>query len=162
MLYNIYLKEVIYTKYIDINPKIKILLEQEKKNFLNSSNKCPNAFFSANKDYKCYIITAPWECEAMQIVGEFNREPGLKNLTNIYAVVGDQTLDIEKRIFLNLINNSFYLGLNDQEYLKAIYNRLLLKNNNPDYSDYINYCKRMNSIKRQHRIKLTFKNNSLK
>ena len=160
MLYNIYLKEVIYTKYIDINPKIKTLLEKEKKNFVNSNNKCPNAFFSASNDYRCYIITAPWECEAMQIVGEFSKEPGLKNLTQIYAVVGNQALDIEKRVFLNLINNSFYLGINDQEYLKAIYNRLLINSNNPDYSDYINYCKKIKSIKRYNRIKLTIKNNS--
>lgn len=153
MLYNIYLKEVIHTKYIDIKPTIKILLEQEKKNFIKSKSKCPIALFSSSNENMCYIITAPWECEAMQIVGEFSKEPSLKNLTNIYAVVGDQTLNIEKRIFLGLINQAFYLNINDQEKLKAIYNRLLLNSNNPDYNTYINYCKRIRTSKRSNRLK---------
>ena len=140
-------------KYIDIKPTIKILLEQEKKKFIKSNNKCPIALFSSNNENMCYIITAPWECEAMQIVGEFSKEPSLKNLTNIYAVVGDQTLNVEKRVFFNLINQSFYLGINDQEKLKAIYNRLLLNSNNPDYNTYINYCKKIRSSKKDNKLK---------
>ena len=158
MLYNINLKEVIYTKYMDINPKIKILLEQEKKNFIKENSIGPIAYFSDEDGKKCYIITAPWECEAMQIVGEFSNEPSLKNLTNTYAIVGDQALDIEKRIFLRLINQSFYLGINDQEKLKAIYRCLLLNCNSPDYNSYINYCKKIRTIKSDKTLMI--KNNS--
>ncbi len=136
-------------KYIDIKPAIKILLEKEKKEFVKLQSNIPTASFFPN--YKCYIITAPHECEAMQIVGEFSQDPALKNLTKTYAVVGNQAADIEKRIFINLIINSFCLVINDQEKLKTIYNQLLLNSNNPDYKSYIKYCKSLRKIKKNNR-----------
>ena len=136
-------------KYIDIKPTIKILLEKEKKKFIKLENKKTIIFYSSN--YKCYIITAPIECEGMQIVGEFTEEPALKNLVKTYAIVGNQTTDIEKRIFINLIINAFDLGINDKEKLKAIYDLLLLDSNNPDYNGYINYCKSLRLKKENNR-----------
>lgn len=136
-------------KYIDIKPAIKILLEKEKKEFVKLQSNIPTARFFPN--YKCYIITAPYECEAMQIVGEFSQEPALKNLIKTYAVVGNQTTDIEKGIFVNLISRSFNLSSNEQEKLKAIYNKLLLNGNNQDFSSYINYCQNLSNKKRNNR-----------
>lgn len=136
-------------KYIDIKPTIKILLEKEKKEFIKLQANIPVAHFFPY--YKCFIVTAPIECEGMQIVGEFTEEPALKNLVKTYAVVGNQATDIEKRILINLISQSFNLSLNDQEKLKAIYNQLLLNSNNKDFSNYLNYCQNLKKQKRNNR-----------
>ena len=136
-------------KYIDIKPAIKILLEKEKKEFVKLQSNIPTARFFPN--YKCYIITAPHECEAMQIVGEFSQDPALKNLTKTYAVVGNQAANIEKGIFINLIIQSFNLSSNDHEKLKAVYNQLLLNSSNQDFSSYINYCQNLSNKKRNNR-----------
>lgn len=139
-------------KYNDIKPTVKILLEQEKKNFIKAENQSlPRCFYSPEKNHMCYIITAPFECEAMQVVGEFNQVPALKNLTRTYAIVGNQVTDIEKRIVISLISQSFNLSVNDQEKLKAIYNQLLMNSNNHDFISYINYCKNTRNIKKNNR-----------
>ena len=141
-------------KYNDIDLKIISSLEKEKKRFIQSEDKRTPLFFcSANNDNLFCIITGPFECEAMQIIGEFEHDLSIDKLFKTYVVVGNKVLEIEKILLDHLIKKNFILEANEQEQLKSIYNQFLSNDFDYYFQNYIDYCQNLRNNKRK-KIKL--------
>lgn len=146
-------------KYNDIKLPIQKLLDKEKLRLVAENDIfAPISIYSPIETDKCIIITAPYEFEAMQLVAEFTKEPGHKNISNCYAVVGNAVKIISKDIFLKLYETSnsnidyysedYYEKIrNDKHILYDTYLSLLNQNTNQKYKKYIDFCLQIWSIR---------------
>ena len=136
-----------------IKTNIRKLLEQEKLRYLESENFLPISLYNPTKYGKCIIITGLPNCNGMQLVGEFDEEPGLDNLTLCYGVLGNQSKTIDAKTFEDVYSKMF-----DDEYensdlcLLNIYKYLLVNTFDKDTIEFIKFCSKLQEIKDKKEI----------
>lgn len=140
---------------MNIPTNIRIALENEKKRFITKGEIFePYTLYNPCKEYMFSIITAPFYCEAIQLVGEFDKEPGLLHLKKAYAVLGDQIENIDISLFQKIyfdsededITNEKAYG-HEYQILAEIYQKLLRNNTDQSVIPYIDFCKKISELR---------------
>ena len=136
-----------------IKTNIKKILEKEKLRYLEGENFSPISLYNPTKDGMCIVITGLPNCNGMQLVGEFNQEPGLDNLTLCYGVLGNQSAIVDTKIFVDIYSKMFdEEHENSDLYLLNIYKHLIINNKDKDTIEFIKFCSKLQEIKNKKEI----------
>lgn len=144
--------------YNNIKISIRELLDREKLRFVSSNNIIePISTYSPIKETMCIIITAPYEFETMQLVAEFDTEPGLDNIKKCYAVIGNSVRLFDIEDFLQIYNSNFSnCNSSIEKYDRKFYNKiskvyinLLYTNKTINYNNYIDFCTKLTDIRKK-------------
>ena len=135
-----------------IKTNIKKILEQEKLRYLENENFSPISLYNPTKDGMCIVITGLPNCNGMQLVGEFNQEPGLDNLTLCYGVLGNQIAIVDTKTFKDVYSNFDDEYENSDLCLLNIYKYLLVNTFDKDTIEFIKFCTKLKKIKEKREI----------